>query len=293
MYNEAVAEMGIPFYQGLGNHDMDYRLGGDETSDQTFKKFYGPTYYSFNRGRAHYVMLDDVRYLGTEREYDGYITEQQLNWLEKDLKYVAKDDLLFICLHIPVYSSVKNNEELYKLLKPFNNVHILSGHTHYNANNITGNVFEHNHGTVCGAWWTGPVCEDGTPRGYAVYSVEGNQVKWYYKPMEMDRTNQMSVFVEELTGQKRMIANVWNWDPAWKVEYWLDGKYKGELKNEHGMDPLTVKLYKGPELPNPRPFVEPRDTDHLFVAHFEPGVKQIKVVATDRFGEKFEKEITA
>jgi hypothetical protein len=23
MYNEAVAEMGIPFYQGLGNHDMD------------------------------------------------------------------------------------------------------------------------------------------------------------------------------------------------------------------------------------------------------------------------------
>jgi hypothetical protein len=90
-----------------------------------------------------------------------------------------------------------------------------------------------------------------------------------------------------------MIANVWNWDPAWKVEYWLDGKYKGELKNEHGMDPLTVKLYKGTELPNPRPFVEPRDTDHLFVAHFEPGVKQVKVVATDRFGEKFQQEVKA
>jgi hypothetical protein len=29
-YNKAVAEMGIPFFQVLGNHDMDYRLGGDE-----------------------------------------------------------------------------------------------------------------------------------------------------------------------------------------------------------------------------------------------------------------------
>jgi hypothetical protein len=293
MYNEAVAGMGIPFYQGLGNHDMDYRLGGDETSDQTFKKFYGPTYYSFNRGRAHYVMLDDVRYLGTEREYDGYITEQQLNWLQKDLKYVAKDDLLFICLHIPVYSSVKNKEDLYKLLKPFKNVHILSGHTHYNANNISDNIYEHNHGTVCGAWWTGPVCEDGTPRGYGVYQVEGNQVKWYYKAVETDKSTQMSVFVDGLTNQKRMIANVWNWDPKWKVEYWLDGQYKGELKNEHGMDPLTVKLYKGTELPNPRPFVEPRDTDHLFVAHFGPEVKKVKVLATDRFGTKYESEVKA
>src|SRR5690606_34392937 len=64
-YNQAIAAMGIPFFQALGNHDMDYRKGGDETSDQTFQKFYGPTYYSFNRGKAHYIVLDDVRYLGT------------------------------------------------------------------------------------------------------------------------------------------------------------------------------------------------------------------------------------
>ncbi|RYY32251.1 MAG: metallophosphoesterase, partial [Sphingobacteriaceae bacterium] len=43
-YNAAVAKMGIPFFQALGNHDMDYRMGGDETSDVTFKKVYGPTY---------------------------------------------------------------------------------------------------------------------------------------------------------------------------------------------------------------------------------------------------------
>jgi predicted phosphodiesterase len=288
MYNEAVAEMGIPFFQGLGNHDEDYRMGDDETSDRTFKKFYGPTYYSFNRGRAHYVMLDDVRYLGVEREYDGYVVQQQLDWLEKDLKFVDKDALLLICLHIPVYNQVKNNKELYKLLKPFKNVHVLSGHTHYNDNNITGNVYEHNHGTVCGAWWTGPICEDGTPRGYGVYQVDGNQLKWYYKSMDREKDYQMALFVEELTNQKRLIANVWNWDPAWKVEYWLDDEYKGVLKNEQGLDPMAIKLYKGPDLPMPRGFAEPRETKHLFVAHFGPNVKQVKVVATDRFGVKYE-----
>jgi len=286
-YDKAIGQIGVPFFQGLGNHDMDYRQGGDETSDRTFKKQYGPTYYSFNRGRAHYVMIDDVRYLGREREYDGYITEEQLAWLEKDLKYVKKDDLLIICLHIPVYNQVKNNKALYRLLRPFKNVHIMSGHTHYNENNIDDNIYEHNHGTVCGAWWTGPVCEDGCPRGYGVYSVEGNDMKWYYKSMDTDKSNQLSLFIDE---NGKAFANVYNWDPKWKVEYWIDGQYKGIMKNEPGLDPVATALYLGDKLPAGRTFPEPRETKHLFVAKLNGG-KKIKVVATDRFGDKYEREM--
>ncbi|WP_295769888.1 calcineurin-like phosphoesterase family protein [uncultured Mucilaginibacter sp.] len=288
-YDKAIGQIGVPFFQGLGNHDMDYRQGGDETSDRTFKKQYGPTYYSFNRGRAHYVMIDDVRYLGREREYDGYITEEQLEWLEKDLQYVKKDALLIICLHIPVYNQVKNNKDLYRLLRPFKNVHIMSGHTHYNENNVDGNIYEHNHGTVCGAWWTGPVCEDGCPRGYAVYSVEGNDMKWYYKSMDTDKSNQLSLHIDE---EGKAFANVYNWDPKWKVEYWIDGQYKGVMKNEPGLDPIATKLYLGDKLPAGRTFPEPRETKHLFVAKMKEG-KKIKVVATDRFGDKYEREIEA
>ncbi|MDT3403838.1 calcineurin-like phosphoesterase family protein [Mucilaginibacter terrae] len=288
-YDKAIGQIGVPFFQGLGNHDMDYRQGGDETSDRTFKSHYGPTYYSFNRGRAHYVMIDDVRYLGREREYDGYITEEQLAWLEKDLKFVKKDDLLIICLHIPVYNQVKNNKDLYRLLRPFKNVHIMSGHTHYNENNIDGNIYEHNHGTVCGAWWTGPVCEDGCPRGYGVYSVEGNNLKWYYKSMDTDKTNQLSIFIDE---EGKASANVYNWDPQWKVEYWIDGQYKGIMKNEPGLDPVATRLYLGDKLPAGRTFPEPRETKHLFVAKMKGG-KKIKVVATDRFGDKYEREMEA
>lgn len=292
-YNAAVAQMGIPFFQALGNHDMDYRMGGDETSDVTFKKVYGPTYYSFNRGKAHYVVLDDVRYMGTEREYDGYINEDQLAWLAKDLQYVDKGALLVINLHIPVYNQVKNNKEFYALLKGFNNVHIMSGHTHYNATNITNSIFEHNHGTVCGGWWTGPICGDGTPRGYAVYEVNGTVIKWYYKSTGLPVENQLSLYVEKLTNQMRLIANVWNYDPEWKVEYLLDDKPMGTLPKEIGYDPLAVTLYKGDQLPAGRHFVEPTQTDHLFVTHFDPSVKKVKVEVTDRFGNKYSSEVDA
>lgn len=286
-YNKAVAEMGIPFFQALGNHDMDYRMGGDETSDKTFKEVFGPTYYSFNRGRAHYIVLDDVRYLGVERSYDGYISENQLNWMAQDLKHVGKDQLIIVCLHIPVHNAVKNNADFYALLDGYKNVHIMSGHTHYNLNNITNGIYEHNHGTVCGAWWTGPICNDGTPRGYGVYEVNGNELKWYYKSTGFDKSRQLSVFTEELTNQKRLIANVWNWDPEWKVEYFLDDKPMGVLEQQKGYDPLSVQLYKGDTLPAGRSFAEPKLMDHLFIAHYSPAVKEVKVIATDRFGEKY------
>lgn len=290
-YNKAVLQMGIPFFQCLGNHDMDYRQGGDDTSDKTFMAHYGPTYYSFNRGKAHYIVLDDVRYLGTERDYDGFVSQAQLDWLAKDLSYVSKDALLIVCLHIPIESGVKNSADFYNVLNGFSNVHVMSGHTHYNRNTITNGVFEHNHGTVCGAWWTGPICEDGTPSGYGVYQVDGTKLKWYYKGTNLDRKEQIRIYVDELTNQKRLIANVWNWDSAWTVNYFLDGKAMGNLNREKGYDPDAVRTMKGPALPKGRTFPEPRLTDHIFVAHFEPAVKKVKVVAIDRFGEQFTAEI--
>jgi hypothetical protein len=113
---------------------------------------------SFNRGQVHYVVLDDVRYLGREREYDGHISQQQLDWLRQDLRFVPQDHLVIVSLHIPACRT-KNRDELYALLQGYQ-VHIMSGHTHYNQNVIENRIYEHIHGTVCGAWWTGPVVSD-------------------------------------------------------------------------------------------------------------------------------------
>jgi len=65
----------------------------------------------------------------------------------------------------------------------------------------------------------------------------------------------------------------------------------GAMENQKGYDPQTVTLYKGATLPAGRTFPEPHSTEHLFVAHFAPSVKVVKVMATDRFGEKFAAEV--
>ena len=96
----------------------------------------------------------------------------------------------------------------------------------------------------------------------------------------------MSLDVERLTGNNRIIANVWNYDPEWKVECFLDGQpVKFEMTK--GFDPESVRLYAGEQLPKGRTFAEPARTEHLFMAHCSSAVKEVKVVVTDRFGEQF------
>ena len=43
------------------------------------------------RVSSHYVVMDNVRYLGTERDYDGWFQQHQLDWLKKDLELVPAD----------------------------------------------------------------------------------------------------------------------------------------------------------------------------------------------------------
>ena len=286
-YKKGVQQMGIPFFQCLGNHDMDYRQGGDETSDRTFKAAFGPTYYSFNRGQVHYVVMDDVRYLGHERDYDGHISQQQLDWLKKDLSFVSKDKLIILCVHIPVHLAVKNKKDLYDILED-RNVHIMSGHTHWHDNVIQGNIYEHNHGTVCGAWWTGPICGDGTPCGYGVYTVKGKELKWHYQATGHESNYQLSVTVSDFNNvQKQVKVNIWNYDPAWKTAHWIDGEAKGALEQFEGFDPQAYTTLQGPNLPKPRGFAEPKMTNHLFRAFVPSTAKEIKIMATDRFGKEY------
>jgi len=285
-YDKAVGKMGIPFFQCLGNHDMDYNQGGDETSDDTFQLTYGPTYYSFNRGQVHYVVMDNVRYLGKDREYDGYFMQNQLDWLQKDLAFVPKDKLIVLCTHIPVHNQTKNNTDFYALLED-RKVHIMSGHTHYHRNVIKGNIYEHNHGTVCGAWWTGSICEDGTPNGYGIYKVNGTELEWHYQATGQPADHQLKVFVQKDGENKKVVANIWNYDPEWKTEYWLDDVHKGALEQFQGLDPFASATLLGPELPKPRGFAEPKNTDHLFRTIVPADAKEIRVTATDRFGKKY------
>ncbi len=82
-YERGVERMGIPFFQVVGNHDLDFDAPTDEGSSETFSRHFGPRYYSFDRGAVHYVVLDDVLWHGAG--YIGYLDADQLTWLAADL----------------------------------------------------------------------------------------------------------------------------------------------------------------------------------------------------------------
>ncbi|HJT74424.1 MAG TPA: calcineurin-like phosphoesterase family protein, partial [Chitinophaga sp.] len=224
-YKKAVELSGIPFYNVIGNHDMDTDARTDDGSAKTFKQQFGPTYYSFNRGEIHYITLDDVFFVGASKKYIGYITENQLQWLEQDLALVKPGSTIVLSLHIPTYTgtarrakeeigggAVTNREQLYKMLASYK-VHIMSGHTHFNDNWEKDGIMEHNHGTVCGAWWTGPICGDGTPAGYGVYEVDGAEIKWYYKSTGLAKDKQLRIYPKGKVAEspEEIAVNVWNW----------------------------------------------------------------------------------
>lgn len=305
-YNEAVLKTGVPFFQVMGNHDADMDVRSDEMTSSTFQSHFGPTYYSFNRGEVHYVVLDDVMFLGKNKTYVGYINEKQLAWLEQDLQFVEPGSTVVVSLHIPCITgaverypdrdqkggTVANREQLYELLSPFE-AHLMSGHTHFNDNRVHGKIFEHCHGTVCGAWWSGPVCYDGTPNGYGVYQVKGSSLSWHYKSTGLDKNHQFRVYEKGADpGYPDFRAvNVWNWDPEWKVNWLEDGIRQGEMKRIVAHDPLSVALHTGPELPQRRTWVEPQLTDHMFF--FRQNNPESTVVAeiTDRFGNTFTEKV--
>lgn len=300
-WEQAVQEMGIPFFQVVGNHDLDQDVWGDHLSTQTFRSRFGPEYYSFDRGAVHYVVLDDVFW--HSQGYIGYLTENQLAWLAADLHYVERGRTVVVLLHIPLLSSryrrtgyssphpstsVANRDALYELLSPYR-AHVLSGHTHESEHVFEGGVEEHIHGTVCGAWWTGPICYDGTPNGYAVYEVKGEELRWTYKATGFGFEHQMRLYRWGADPQApdEIVANVWNWDPRWQVVWYEDGVLKGPMARRRGLDPLSVKLHKGERLPVRRTWVEPQPVDHLFYAPASRQARQIRVEVTDRFGRVY------
>lgn len=302
------AALGFPMYYVIGNHDMQYYGRTHETSTARFEDTFGPTRYSFNKGNAHYVVLDNCFYIGRDYFYMGYIDEAAFRWLEQDLKDIPEGSPVFVIMHIPtrlhqnveqfkydspnVAQSTVNAAHLYNMLKPFN-ANIITGHQHCNFNiEIAGNIIEHNTAAACGTWWDLPICEDGTPQGYCVYEVDGNDVKWYFKSNGRDRSYQFRAYPagdnEECPGE--ITANVWNYDPAWKVQWLEDGKVMGEMTRYSGRDPEMARL-SADKSKLRYSWIGAAVTDHLFRAKpVNPGAK-ITVRVTDRFGNIYSQDV--
>ena len=85
-YERAVRTIGVPFFQVLGNHDLDLNATTTEASSTVFRSHFGPEHYSFERGDVHYCVLNNVFWHGAG--YVGYVPDHQLEWLRQDLARV-------------------------------------------------------------------------------------------------------------------------------------------------------------------------------------------------------------
>ena len=198
----------LQIFHTMGNHDNDFQTRSDYDAAVKYVDQICPTYYSFNIGKVHYVVMDDIdcsSYDGsTSRNYVKSLSAEQLDWLAKDLSYVAKTTPVVVAMHAQVFypttSGFKIDHDPVNTLRLFDildgyTVRFVTGHTHKlfnvtpDAPIVDGNNFrEYNSGSVCASWWWSGnltpgihIGTDGTPGGYGIWDVTGTDFQCLYK----------------------------------------------------------------------------------------------------------------
>lgn len=301
---EKLGSTSMPVFTTIGNHDKFGNNPLPKSSD-TFQKVFGPTDYSFNIGDVHFICLDNVMFSDFNKYTAGF-SDDQVSWLKKDLSYVSKDKMLIVYFHIPLLNtSFKNRNEFFDLIKDFKEIHLMSGHKHYAQNFITSiagkDIYEHIHAATCGAWWYSTINRDGTPNGYMMYNIEGSTIKdWIYKSTSLNKNFQFRLHWgdRDYGGQYRyytynlppntLIANIWNADPAWKVGVYMNGAKLGDMIYNPSLnrDAWSMGYHSG--VLNLNPGLVEAVNRHLYSFQVENPNNTLIVVATDRFGRKYE-----
>ena len=304
---------GLPLFQLMGNHDNkviavsknDYTVAHDIAAQRNFEYIFGPVNYSFDRGNVHIVAMDNIIF-PSHKDYSLGFRDDQVEWLRQDLSYVSKDKMVIFCVHIPMRASNNQNvQAVLELLKPFAEVHIMSGHTHYAENNTYDSHYEHVHGAACGAWWHSTINTDGTPNGYAIYKVKGATIdNWVYKATGFDPDFQIrlyrgsDIFMEGYTpsyqfyykGDDQIVANIWNADKDWKIEVYENGTKTGEMKpyesNATKRDAWASGYHCGVQGRAPSNY-DRTNTSHLYYYTLQSSTASVEVRATDKFGQTY------
>lgn len=274
--NETVAQIGIPWYNVMGNHDINYQAPTDKLSDETFERVYGPSTYAFAYGDVHFIILDDVIHedKAGSREYVGGLRDDQLTFMENYLQTVPNQDLVVLNMHIPVYKEgdgfrKSDRKQLLEMLSEFPHTLSISAHTH-----VQNNWFFHsdssqwqrsephhhyNMGTTSGTWWNGlrgenniphTMMRDGTPNGYAFITFKDNEYTIDWKVAGSSPDHRMNIHVPRgiqagSNDNPLLTVNLFNGSSQSKVEYRVKG-HTGwkEMNKVEKFDPYYHKLHQ-------------------------------------------------
>ena len=268
---KTIALIGIPWYNVIGNHDINRDAKSDAESDETFESVFGPSYYSFDYGKVHFLVLDNIEWYfpqpGGGGRYRGGLGKKQMEFIRKDLSLIPKDQMVVLMMHIPIVG-MRDRLDLYRLIEKRPFCISISGHTHHHEHRYIKKEDgwegpePHHHiinVTVSGSWWSGApdergiphsIMADGAPNGYSILSIdENNKYSLKFKAAGRSLNYQMNILAPETVSiseaEKTIVSvNVFNGGEKSAVEMKVgkEGKWV-PMKRTVGPDPIHAALF--------------------------------------------------
>lgn len=186
----------MPLYPCLGNHDLFavYKESPEDSNHPDYKygmfeRYFGDTFYSFNHKGWHFIVLNSLD-VTTDYKYIGYVHDEQMKWLEDNLKMVDPSTPIVVVTHLPLVSTwefvngggtrtVGNSIDVFKLFKNHNLKLVLQGHIHWKEYGYINDQFHFiTGGSIAGNGWKGR--RHNTKEGFVYIKVNGEDFTWEY-----------------------------------------------------------------------------------------------------------------
>jgi 3',5'-cyclic AMP phosphodiesterase CpdA len=130
-----------------GEHDV-LNDDGAQYRERYGKGAQGSGWYSFDKNGVHFIGLVNV--MNLKAGGLGSLGNEQLEWLEKDVKSLSKSTPIVVFAHIPLWNvypewgwGTDDSAQALGYLKKFGSVTVLNGHIHQTMQKIEGNVTFH------------------------------------------------------------------------------------------------------------------------------------------------------
>lgn len=316
--NQTIAMIGIPWYNVIGNHDINLDATERRHINETFESTYGPSYYSFDYGRVHFVVMDNIDWVAPTDQvnrwhYKGGFGQQQMQFLKKDLSMIPENQLVVLMMHIPIIST-GDKAEFFRLIENRPYCVSISGHTHDHRHLFLGpdegfnGPKKHHHivnVTVSGSWWTGAnndnqiphtTMADGAPNGYSIMTFDQAGYRLDFKAAGLSADQQMRIHMPTTidtneTQEHSIWVNVFNGSEQSTVQMSVDNSDNWiELGKTLQPDPFFVELWERDQAIEQK-LSSPKDSYHLWTASLPAGLKPgphlIRVKTTDRHGRTY------
>jgi len=130
-----------------GEHDV-LNDEGAMFRERYAKSSRGAGWYSFEKNGVHFVGLVNV--MNLKAGGLGALGQEQLEWLEDDVKHLKSSTPIIVFAHIPLWSvypqwgwGTDDGAQALSYLKKFGSVTVLNGHIHQTMQKVEGNVTFH------------------------------------------------------------------------------------------------------------------------------------------------------